>query len=459
MYKTYQKPAVYALPDVKVPPPKLSKIVIFIVSFLSKFYVYMLFGFAKITLKNDDILFDVFKRALSKESRCIIAFRHPDGREPQFLVWFFLYKLASFAAKKKVRFAIRPHSIFVYGYEVVRWGGWTARFFMPNLGAIPIHHTKMDSKGMARIHNTIIDGPYPLSLAPEGQVSYSVDTLPRLEAGVVRIGFQAACQLKEKDENCPLEILPLSFHLRYDKYGKAAMEKLLVKIEKTCGLKINETKKLSFTERLKQCRNIILETNEKRYAIKTDASLSFEERLKKVIYTSLELAERTLAGNNDNPPESIKDDDDFFSRLYKVRHDCWDRIFVPGVENFKTISALERSVMDLQAGEAWYASRHQELSDFGWYFRCPIPKEDGPLHKKVEYVQNLWDLANRTMGGAISGRVNIPPKKIILETAQPVNLTEKLTLYKEDKKTAIAETLAQLEKLFLDCIDDVNKSE
>ena len=126
----------------------------------------MLFGRAKIVLRGDKILFDVFKRTLSGESRCIIAFRHPDGREPQLLSSFFLFKLKKLAAKNKIRFNKRPHAIFVYGYEVVRWGGWVARFFMPNVGAIPIHHTKLDSKGMERIYSAIIDGPYPVALAP-----------------------------------------------------------------------------------------------------------------------------------------------------------------------------------------------------------------------------------------------------------------------------------------------------
>jgi len=449
MYKPYQKPVEIASSDVKVPPPKISNLVIFVVSILSTVYLRILFGFAKISVQNDDILFDVFRRALSKQSRCIIAFRHPDGREPQFLTWFFLYRLRALAAKKKVRFAIRPHSIFVYGYEVARWGGWVARFFMPNLGAIPIHHTKLDSKGMARIHSTIVDGPYPVSLAPEGQVSYTTDSVPRLESGIVRIGFQAAGQLKEKDQNCPLEILPISFHLRYDKWGEAAMKKLLKKIESLCGFNIKETSRFPFAERLSKCREYILSLNEKRYAIKTGDALSFEKRLDQVNNAALEAAERTLG---------IQGEGDFFARLYKVRHDCWDKIFVPGYDNFKNVPPVNRSVMDLGAGEAWYASRHQELCDFGWYFKQPLPSDNAALHLKVEYVQNLFDFASRSMGGAISNRVNIQPSKVILISAPPINLSGRLNQYKEDRKTVITETMAALEKSYLDCIEKVNKT-
>jgi len=447
MYKPYMKPIETAFPDVKIPPPAVSKFFIFIVSILSGPYLYMLFGMAKILLRGEAVVFDAFKRALSKKSRCIIAFRHPDGREPQLLAWFFLFKLKALAAKGKIRFDHRPHAIFVYGYEVVRWGGALARIFMPNLGAIPIHHTKIDSKGMARIYDVILDGQYPIALAPEGQVSYSMDSLPRLEHGSIRIGFQAASQLESKDKDCPLEILPLSIHYRYGRGGKAAMEKLLKRLEKFCGFPKRESGSLSFTERLRGCRDFILQVNETRYHIKNDASLTFDQRLQGVVNAALETSERLLG---------LKSGGDFFQRLYKVRHDCWDRIFLPGTDSLKKVPRVRRSVMDLGAGEAWHISRHQELADFGWYFHHPLPTEETALHQKIEYVQNLWDFANRSMGGALSGRVNIPVKKVIIKAAPVINLSERLGRYKEDKKAAITEATSDLERAFLDCIKEMS---
>jgi len=450
MYKPYKKPIVTSSPDVKVPPPRISRFVIFLVSLLVRPYLFMLFGSAKTVLRGEKITFDVFRRTLSGESRCIIAFRHPDGREPQLLSWFFLFRLKRLAAKYGIRFIRRPHAIFVYGYEVVRWGGALARFFMPNVGAIPIHHTKLDSKGMTRIYGAIINGPYPVALAPEGQVSYSADSVPRLETGMIRIGFQAAFQLAKKNENCPLEILPLSIHFRYGKKGKTAMEKLLVKTEKYCGFKRGEDVKPSFEERVRRCRDFILEVNEGRYCVKSDNSLSFELRLERVVNAALETAERMLG---------IKSEGEFFPRLYKVRHECWDRIFLPDKDNLDNEPLVKRGVMNLEAGEAWHIARHQELADFGWYFRRPLPAEGTALHQKVEYVQNLWDFASRTMGGAISDRVNIPAAKVIIKAAPAIDLSARLARYSEDKKTAAGETAALLEKAYLDCIDEVNKTE
>jgi len=417
---------------------------------LGKLYLFLLFGAARTVLSGDKILFDAFKRALAGESRCIIAFRHPNGGEPQLLIWTFLFKLRFLAAKKGVRFVRRPHAVAVYGYEVVRWGGWPARLIMPNLGALPIHHSKVDSEGMTRIHRAIVEGPYPLALAPEGQVSYTIDSIPRLEPGSVRIGLHAAQQLAKKNPNCPVEILPVSIYFRYGSGGKRNMELLLRRIEKFCSVSRREAgKPLPFGERLRRCREYILAINEKRYLIKTDETLSFEERLEQVVNAALETAERMLG---------VKSEGDFFARLYKVRQLCWDRIYLPGMNNFKRISRLERSAMDLKAGEAWYIARHQELADFCWYFRRPLPAEEASLHKKIEYIQNFWDFANRTMGGAISGRVNIFPRRVIIQTAPPINLSERLPRYQEDKKAAVAEVMEKLEEAYLNSINEMNNT-
>jgi len=457
MHKPYRDPIVTALPDVKVPEPRISKFFVFIARYLSRIYLRAFFGPAKIVYQGDIILLGAFARALKGESRCIVAFRHPNGADPQLLAWSFFYRLKGLAAKYKTRFHIKPHAVFIYGYEVIRWGGALARVFLPNIGAMPIHHSKLDTKGMDRIYKAITDGPYPVALAPEGQVSYTTDSVPRLEDGVIRIGFQAAQRIAKKNEAAPagraapaVEILPVSFHFRYSSRGRKAMEKLLAKTEKVCGISHNGTGKNSVFERIGACRNYILEINEKRYSIKNGTELPFEERLDAVVNAALETAERMLG---------LESEGDYFTRLYRVRHICWDRIYLPGIPSLKHITPLERSVKDISAGEAWHIARHQELADFGWYFRRPLPDEETAFHNLIEYVQNLWDFANRTMGGAFSGRVNIFPRKVIIRAGNVINLSERLARYREDRKAASAECVSDLEKAYLECVEETNKAE
>ncbi|MCL1992707.1 MAG: acyltransferase [Spirochaetes bacterium] len=446
MKRPFKKPITKASPDIKVEEPKISKFVIFLTKLFGRLYLFFFLGIARIQLNNEKILFDVFQRALAGKSRCIIGFRHPNGGEPQILIWFFLFKLRAWAARKGVKFARQPHTLGLYGYEVIRWGGWVAKLIMPNLGALPVYHSRVDRQGMDRINKALVNGPYPLILAPEGHVSYVTDSAPRLEPGTIRIGFRAAKQLRDMGSDCPVEILPLSIHYRYGPWGRMGLKLLLKKIEKVCGLAGGDRAALPFSRRVDDCRRHVLKVNELRFKLESDESLSFEERLERVVWAALETAERMLG---------LKAEGEFFPRFYKVRQMCWDRIFLPDIESFAHLSQVEQGVLDVQTGEGWYIARYEELIDICWHFRVPLPADDVPFHDRVEYAQNLWDFASRTMGGSYSNRASIFPKKVVVNAAPVINLSERLPAYKESKKEAIAAAMEDLEKTFLHCVEEV----
>jgi hypothetical protein len=249
---------------------------------------------------------------------------------------------------------------------------------------------------------------------------------------------------------CPVEILPLSVHFRFGAWGTLTLERLLKKIEKTCGIFGRDRKKIPFTERVRECRDYILEVNERRYQLNSDSTKSFSERLELVVSAALETAER-MSG--------VKGEGDIFFRMYRMRQQCWDLIFLPGVENFEGMSFIEQNVRHLKAGEAWFIGRHIELVDFCWYFRVPLPDEETDFSKKIEYTQNLWDFANRTMGGAFPNRKNILPRRVIIRTAPVINLSERFPAYQMDKKAAIASAMSDLEKAYFDCIADAIRAE
>jgi hypothetical protein len=455
MRKPFKTPVGTALPDVKIPEPRISLFVLLLLRLLARLYLFLFYGIARTVLRGQKDMFAAFKRALEGKSRCIIAFRHPNGGEPQLLTWFFLFKLRRLAARAGVKFARFPHAVFVYGYEVVRWGGWPARFVMPNVGAMPIHHAKVDSQGMARIYKALTGGPYPLALAPEGQVSYTTDDIPRLEPGVIRIGFHAADRLARAgggDEKIPVEILPVAIHFRFGSWGRLTLELLIKKIEKYTGVSRTggNGERLSYSRRLSLSREHILAVNERRYGLKSDEGLPFEERLDAVINAALAATERILG---------VKSEGDLFARIYSLRQICWDRLILPGVENFDSFSCIEQGVMDLTAGEAWHAGRHLEVVDLGWYFRGPIPDDDAPLHHQIEYAQNLWDFASRTIGGAYPDRISIFPRRVIIQAAPVISLTERLPAYYADKKNTVSGALKSLEDAYRWCIEEVNRTE
>lgn len=447
MYRPYMQPVTIAAPDIIAPEPHVSPWARLLCRLVGRLYLRQFIGGAKAEAQGEGHLIESFTRAFKNESRCIAAFLHPNGAEPQILEWFVVSRFKSLAQKAGAVCAVPPHLRFVHGYEVLRWGGALARFILPRIGAMPVYHAKLDSRSMECIYKALMDGPYPVAIAPEGQVSYFSNRTPHLEQGTVRIGFTVAEWLEKSGRLCPVEVLPISVQYCYNASAKKAMEKLLRSVERCVGTgsraeRHGERGVMALEERLLLCRELILEKNEERYGIKTGKrAKNFTERVDGLIEKCLDRAEKTL---------DVTKGGDVFTRLYYLRQTCWDRIFIVGRTSLDDLNQLDRSILDINAGEAWHASRHLEIVDFVWYLRCaPAPTAESPLYQQVEYVQNLWDFANRAMGGVFGTRKFIHPYKVVVKTSAPINLSGRLDAYHHDRKETVKKVMAELEeKLF-----------
>ena len=451
MNGTYARPVSRALPDVGLSEPRVSSAVLRLTRVVSGAYLRLALGFGRVELRGGDVLVDAFRAALAGERRVILAFRHPYGDEPQLLGWTFSRGVERETRRLGVRLARHPHAVFVHGYEVPRWGGPLVRWLLPRVGAMPVHHSKMDSAGMERIRAAIEDGRYPLALSPEGQVSYTSDAVPRLEAGAVRLGFQAADRLLKAGRPEPVALLPVSVRYEYGRRAEASLERLVRRIEVFVGA---DYPGADMTGRLAASLEATLRAAERQYGLlgpgEPDTSAArgraVAERLEAITEAALGAGERIL-GLDRGAGDAIE-------RLYRIRQAGWDRVYLASAEDPRRAAPLWRAVLDRRAGEAWYAMRHMELADLGWYFRSAPPEPGAGLRAFVEYAQNLWDLANRLAGGAISGRVEVRPKRAVVAASPEIDLSARLPGYRADRKAATAAALVELRNAYESCIKE-----
>lgn len=457
MKKHYAQPVTRALPDVGLPEPHVRPGLLSFARLIFRAYLRHVLGFSTIDLRHAGTLVEAYKRFFDGQDRLILAFRHPYGDEPQLLSWVFGPGADAAAGLSRTGPRRRAHAVFVHGYEVPRWSGAAIRWLLPRVGAMPVHHSKMDTAGMARILAAIEDGPYPLALSPEGQVSYTSDSVPRLEMGSVRLGFQAADRLARAGRPERMVILPVSVHYRYGSRAWASLRELVGRIEAFAGI-TSARPEYGLEGRLAVATERLISLAERTYGLAAPPegpagdreSDHDKRRVEAIVEAALDSAERIL-GISRGAGDSIE-------RLYRIRQIGWDRVFLPPANDPRTATPLERAVLDRRAGEAWYAMRHMELADFAWYFRPgppPVPENGPPPHQVVEYVQNLWDLANRLAGGAISGRVEVRPKRAIVIFADPIDLSGRLDGYRSDRKGAIAASMLELGQAYQACITEV----
>ena len=444
------RPIGSARPDVHLKTPELCLQAMALLRVLAWPYLALVLGYKSVDIRGAGRLVEAFRAHLSGRARVILAFRHPYGDEAQLLGWVFLRGVAREARKLGVRLPYSPHALFVHGYEVPRWGGPLIRWLLPRVGAMPVHHAKIDSVGMGRIKEAIINGRYPLALAPEGQVSYASEWLPRLEQGTVRLGMAAADELERAGRSEPVHVIPVSIHHRYGPEAVPSLERLVARILEFAG--IQSLPGSTIRERLESGVERILALAEENYGLsggqspERGQSSTRDKRLAQVISRALDASERIL-GLSPGTGDPIE-------RVYRIRQAGWDRVFLEGTEP-RYLPPLERALADRRAGEAWYAMRHMELVDFCWYFRCETPEETAPLHLVVEYAQNLWDFGSRLAGGAISERVIVKPKKAVVVIGETLDLSAILPEWRKNRKASVAGTTAALGAAYLACIEEM----
>ncbi|MBE0601668.1 MAG: hypothetical protein IH607_07755, partial [Firmicutes bacterium] len=205
------------------------------------FYLYLRWAlkFRKIEIMNPEIVVDALRAFQAGETRLIVAFRHPYGDEPQLLFHVFEKLAPRYARRlhKPLRHSpgVRP----VHDYAVSLWGDAVIRFILPRVGAVPVYHVKYDRESVQAIRSVMKDGQSPLGIAPEGQISYHSQTLPRIEQGTVRMGFWAVNDLDKAGRSEHVTVLPLSVHYCYFERDAHKVLQELGTIEAICGIEMN----------------------------------------------------------------------------------------------------------------------------------------------------------------------------------------------------------------------------
>jgi hypothetical protein len=409
-----------------------------------------------IEFRRPEILAGAWREFQEGRSRLVIAFRHAYGDEPQLLSLAFAGALRTEARRLGSALPRIPRARFVHGYEVPLWSGAVTRWILPRSGAMPVYHAKVDRPSLERMRAALRDGPYPLALAPEGQISYRSETLPRIEEGAVRLGIWCAEELAAAGRSERVLVLPLSVHYRHDESDAPKLEALVADIEESCGMPAVPAGpagparpapggpgwKAGLAARIAAVEARLIATAEEYYGIRPAEGASRDERMDEVLEEALGRAEAAFG---------LAAEGDRIARVYRIRQEGWDRIYPEG--GLKSLTGLGRRLADRRAGEAWYVMRHMELVDLGHYLDSKYLEArngDGPpFDRLVEAAYSAADLASRLVGGDISHRPSILAKRAVIAASPPIDMGALLAAAAGDRRAAARAALAELEGAYL----------
>ncbi len=456
------RPIARALYRRSLGPSRPSPSVLRVLRVISPLYLRWVLRFTSIELRGvhsqgPNVLVSKWRSFQDGKTRLILAFRHPYGDEPQLFSYLFDVLLKKRARRAGVALKGHPHARFIHGYEVALWGGPLIRWLLPRIGAVPVYHVRADSAGIKNIRAIIRSGPFPIALAPEGQVSYRSETVPRLETGSAQMAFWCAEELEKEKRPEDVCILPLSVHHRFDPRDRKKVLRMIRGMERACGLDGPDRSTIPLRGRLQDLDGKALCMAEDFYGQtygKRGQAESRDARWDALRKIALAEGERAI-GLAAHPQA------DEIQRVYRLRQECWDRIY--SLDPKRKPSALERSFADRRAGEAWFAMRHMEFVDISYYLDSAYlgagPGSNPSFDRIVETAVNLQDLLARFAGGDISHRTSALRKKAIVVAGNAIDIRGRFASYRENRKQAVDDVTAEMKRNFLECAEIVMREE
>jgi hypothetical protein len=374
-------------------------------------------GIAGFQTRGVERLIEAYQRFYRREARLLLAFRHTAVHDAQVMVQLVTRILPREARRRRQALGGLPHAHFLYGRNLVLWAGGGAAFLIPRIAGLPVANRRADARGLGDVRRFLSEGPHPVALAPEGQVTYHNHLLGPMERGSARLAVWCLEDLEKAGRGEEVLVLPVGLEYRFARSPQRLLEQLIGSITRTGGLRPPDPGPAR--ERLLELTGQLLAKIEAYYARFFPAAPpgppagDLRERIERVCDAALRVAERFMR---------LRPEGDLLGRLFTVRQRGWDFLFRGDVPPAGQASALDRLLADRLADEAYLQLRHHELVDVLEYVRPDYIGPGASLNRQVEYALNLADVENRLMGGDVSSRFSPRGKRVRIRIGEPLEV-------------------------------------
>ncbi|MDJ0649014.1 MAG: 1-acyl-sn-glycerol-3-phosphate acyltransferase, partial [Xenococcaceae cyanobacterium MO_188.B19] len=126
-------------------------------------------GISKIETVNGETLVELFHQFQTGKIRLILAFRHCEVDDPLSGLYLFSRTIPQIARHQGISLKSPIHSHFMYDRGMTIWAGNWLGWLFAKIGGVPVHRGKnLDLQAIKKIRQLLIDGQFPLVVAPEG---------------------------------------------------------------------------------------------------------------------------------------------------------------------------------------------------------------------------------------------------------------------------------------------------
>ncbi len=403
---------------------------------------------AEVESRNVETLAKLYHEFELGKTRVLLAFRHPNPTDPYVLSQLLWRDLPQTARQMGLPLGT-AHSHFIYDRGIPLWAGSYLGWLFSRLGGVPIQRGKLDLQALKTARQLLVNGRFPLAVAPEGGNNGHNEIVSPLEPGIAQLAFWAQEDLLAKRCDTDVAILPVGIQYRYIEEPWQALRSLMGQLEIDSGLGPAGT--LDLYERLYRLAEHLLTLMEGHY--QEFYGVTFESvdggladlnendrlavRLRSLIDEALKIAEQYFRLR---PKGSLID------RCRKLEQAGWDRIFR---EETETLSPVELGLANRVAEEAELRLWHMRLVESFVAVTGHYVKEHPSADRFAETILLLRDMVDKIRGNTKGQPVNglqLGPQRAIATVGEPIEVGPLFAGYKQKRRQAISALTKELQE-------------
>jgi 1-acyl-sn-glycerol-3-phosphate acyltransferase len=327
------------------------------------------------------------------------------------------------------------HSHFIYDRGMTIWAGNWLGWLFARLGGIPIHRGKrLDRMGLKAARNLLLNGQFPLAIAPEGATNGHSGIVSPLEPGLAQLALWCVEDLAKANRSEQVFIVPIAIQYRYIKPPHLKLNRLLSQLEADCGLSVWQSEGSAepqpaevFYQRLLRLAEHLLTEIEQFYRrfypqllaeanSNPNSDLSLDTRLQIILDTALRASEQyfRLGSHGSN-----------IDRCRRIEEAGWNAIYREDLPNLKTIPSLQRGLADWGAEEASLRIRHMRLVESFVAVTENYIREKPTTERFAEIALIMFDLIARIKGKKIPRRPCLGWRNSRLTVGEAISVSDR----------------------------------
>ncbi len=411
-------------------------------------------GISPIEIVNGETLVNLYHQFQIGKIRLILAFRHCEVDDPLSGLYLFSRGMPKIARQQAIPLQSPIHSHFMYDRGMTIWAGDWLGWLFAQMGGIPVHRGKnLDWQAIKKARELLINGKFPLVVAPEGATNGHSEIVSPLEPGVAQLAFWCVEDLAKANRIERVVVVPINIQYHYINPQWSKLDWLLSELEADCGLSqqaidiasTKEPEKLYYP-RLLRLGEYLLSEMERFYhrfyhrplPDLSQDSISSEEnltvRLQKLLDVSLQIGEEYFG---------LKKKGNIIERCRRLEEAGWNYIYREDRAAFKNLSPLKRGLADWIAAEADLRMLHMRLVESfvavtGTYI------QDKPCFERfAETTLILFDAIARIKGNKNPRRPRLGWRKSKVTIGEPIAVSDRAIAYRQNRQGA-KQAVAQL---------------